>query len=82
MGKIMELIIHTNNFPILTNGEMLIKLFPNIQIRETDNNEYISYTLDGLIGNAVTKEWWNASYKEPTYTIPIRATNDINYPVD
>lgn len=45
-----------------TNGDILMTMFPNAQTREVCNGELIEFTLDGVVGITITKEWWNASY--------------------
>ena len=45
-----------------TNGDMIKMIFPKTQIRE-NNSDFITYTLDGLIGTCVEKDWWNSPYK-------------------
>lgn len=46
-----------------TNGDILMTIFPNVQTREVCNGELVEFTLDGVVGISVTKEWWNAPYK-------------------
>ena len=45
-----------------TNGEMLKAMFPRIQIKE--GSDFITYSLDGVVGTCVEKSWWNAPYKK------------------
>ena len=52
----------------LTNGEVLKTVFPDLQIRDSKSNFY-EFTLDGLVGYAVEKVWWNAPYKYKKPTI-------------
>lgn len=47
----------------LTNGDILMTIFSNVQTREVCNGELVEFTLDGVVGISVTKEWWNALYK-------------------
>ena len=47
----------------VTNGDMIKSMFPNVQTREVCNGELVEFTLDGVVGISVTKEWWNAPYK-------------------
>ena len=47
----------------VTNGDILMTIFPNVQTREVCNGELVEFTLDGVVGISVTKEWWNAPYK-------------------
>ena len=54
-----------NGIPIsdnTTNGDMIKMIFPKTQIRE-NNSDFITYTLDGLIGTCVEKDWWNSPYE-------------------
>ena len=45
-----------------TNGEVIKAIFPNTQIRE-NKSDFIEYTLDGIVGTCVEKDWWNSLYK-------------------
>lgn len=45
-----------------TNGDMIKAVFPNTKVR--DNCDFVTYTIDNLIGITITKDWWNAPYKE------------------
>lgn len=45
----------------MTNGEKLKEIFPNGVLTSGGNNSY--YWGDDIL---VSKEWWNAEYKEPT----------------
>lgn len=49
----------------ISNGQMLIKTFPDIQIRDkiNYNSDFIEISLDGIVGWALSKQWWNAPYK-------------------
>ena len=47
----------------VTNGDIIKAIFPNVQTREVCNGELVEFTLDGVVGISVTKEWWNALYK-------------------
>lgn len=47
----------------VTNGDILMTIYPNVQTREVCNGELVEFTLDGVVGISVTKEWWNAPYK-------------------
>ena len=47
----------------VTNGDILMTIFPNVQTRKVRNGELVEFTLDGVVGIPVTKEWWNAPYK-------------------
>ena len=47
----------------VTNGDILMTIFPNVQTREVCNGELVEFTLDGVVGISVTKEWWSAPYK-------------------
>lgn len=42
----------------ITNGDILMTIFPNAQIKEVCNGELVEFfTLDGVVGICVTKEW-------------------------
>ena len=56
-GKYIEIPNHA------TNGDVIKAIFPNTQIRENNSN-FITYTLDGIIGTCVEKTWWNRPYKK------------------
>ena len=45
------------------NGDILMTIYPNVHTREACNGELVEFTLDGVVGTSVTKEWWNAPYK-------------------
>ena len=47
----------------VTNGDILMTIFPNVQTREVCNGELVEFTLDGVVGICVSKEWWSAPYK-------------------
>lgn len=46
----------------MTNGNMLKAIFPNIQTRN-ENTDFITYSLDGIVGTCVEAKWWNAPYE-------------------
>lgn len=46
----------------ITNGDMLKAIFPNIQTRN-ENTDFITYSLDGIVGTCVEAKWWNAPYE-------------------
>ena len=56
--------IEENNTQI-SNGQMLMKTFPDIQVRGEINcdSDFIEISLDGVVGWALSKQWWNAPYK-------------------
>ena len=49
----------------ISNGQMLMKTFPDIQMRGeiNYNSDFIEISLDGVVGWALSKYWWNAPYK-------------------
>ena len=47
----------------ITDGDILMTIFPNVQTREVWNGEIVECTSDGVVGISATKEWWNAPYK-------------------
>ena len=46
----------------MTNGDMIKTIFPNIQTRNEDT-DFMTYTLDGIVGTCVETKWWNAPYE-------------------
>ena len=46
----------------MTNGEVIKTIFPNTQIKDINSLSFISFTLDGIVGTTVEKEWWNSPY--------------------
>lgn len=46
-----------------TNGDMIKAMFPNVKVRCSDIGDFITYTIDGIVGNTVEIAWWNAPYK-------------------
>ncbi len=47
----------------ITNGEKLIEIFPEIEVRGVSESEFITFTFDHVVGNAVERRWWNAPYE-------------------
>ena len=45
----------------MTNGELLIKMFPETQVGDV-SGDFIRFTFDGVVGNSVEKKWWNTEY--------------------
>lgn len=52
-------------FDGMTNGEVIKTLFPSCKTRRenTSMDNFMEFTLDGLVGYAIEKSWWNAPYK-------------------
>ena len=49
----------------MTNGEMLKKVFPKLQIREESTMpDFVTYSLDGIVGTCVERKWWDAPYRQ------------------
>lgn len=48
-----------------TNGEVIQALFPSCKTRHenTPMDNFMEFTLDGIVGYAIEKSWWNAQYK-------------------
>lgn len=47
-----------------TNGDVIKTLFPFCKTRsENTPTNFMEFTLDGVVGYAIEKSWWNASYK-------------------
>ena len=46
-----------------TNGDMIKAMFPNIQTRN-ENTDFITYSLDGIVGTCVETKWWNTPYEK------------------
>ena len=57
-----DIIFH--NVPInVSNLEMLQKVFPTIEIRDKNpNSDFVEFTLDGVVGYAITRKWCNEVY--------------------
>ena len=47
----------------ITNGKKLMEVFPEIELRDNPKSEFITFTFDHVVGNAVERRWWNAPYK-------------------
>jgi len=47
-----------------TNGDVIKALFPCIEVRLVNDDTLVQYTLDGFVGNTVTRDWWNAPYRK------------------
>ena len=45
----------------MTNGELLVKMFPETQVGDV-SGDFISFTFDDVVGNSVEKKWWNTEY--------------------
>ena len=52
-------------FDGMTNGEVIKTLFPSCKTRHenTPMDNFMEFTLDGIVGYAIEKSWWNAPYK-------------------
>lgn len=46
-----------------TKGEVLKQIFPQLETRDR-GGDFISFTLDGIVGSTVEKKWWDAPYEE------------------
>ena len=57
--NIMNIILIKNN---ATNGEVIKAAFPQTKTRE-ENMDFINFTLDGIVGATVEKNWWMTKYK-------------------
>ena len=47
-----------------TNGEVIKALFPCMEVRLVNKGILVQYTLDGIVGNTVTIDWWNSPYRK------------------
>lgn len=47
-----------------TNGDMILKVFPNAKAKLSSDANFINYTLGGFVFTSVDKNWWKAPYKE------------------
>ena len=58
--------ITEENSTHISNGQMLTKTFPDVQVRgEVDcDSDFMEISLDGVVGWAISKHWWNAPYKK------------------
>ena len=46
----------------VSNGGFLKAMFPDMKVRLVNEDTLVQYTLDGLVGNTVTLDWWNKPY--------------------
>ena len=46
----------------MTNGEVLIKMFPKTQVRDIEGSDFFDFTLDGIVGHSIEKRWWNVEW--------------------
>ena len=47
-----------------TNGDVLKAVFPYCKTRsENTPTSFMEFTLDGVVGYAIEKSWWNAKYR-------------------
>lgn len=53
-----------NGIPLdeMKNGEVIKTVFPKTKIRG-ENMNFINFTLDGIVGTTVEKDWWMTKYK-------------------
>ena len=55
---------HDKPYEGITNGEKLMEVFPNIELKdEMPESEFITFTFDHVVCNAVERRWWNAPYE-------------------
>lgn len=45
-----------------TKGEVLKLVFPQLETRDR-GGDFITFTLDGIVGSTVEKKWWDAPYE-------------------
>ena len=45
-----------------TKGEVLKQIFPQLKTRGI-GGDFISFTLDGIVGSTVEKKWWDSLYE-------------------
>ena len=45
-----------------TKGEVLKQIFPKLETRDI-GGDFITFTLDGIVGSTVEKKWWNSPYE-------------------
>ena len=48
----------------MTNGDMILKVFPDAKAKLSSDANFINYTLGGFVFTSVDKNWWKAPYKE------------------
>jgi len=61
-GRHDEITIRVKNNA--TNGDVIKALFPSCKTRsENTPTNFMEFTLDGVVGYAIEKSWWNAPYK-------------------
>lgn len=49
----------------ITNGEKLMEVFPDIELQdEMPESDFIRFTFDHVVGNAVERRWWDAPYQK------------------
>jgi hypothetical protein len=46
-----------------TNGDMILKVFPDAKGIKSRDSKFITYTLGGFVFTSVDMDWWNASYE-------------------
>ena len=48
----------------VTNGAVIKMVFPSCKTRnENTPSAFMEFTLDGVVGYAIEKSWWNTLYK-------------------
>lgn len=48
----------------MTNGEVIMKVFPSARIKHNVDAKVVTYTLDGYVGITVGEDWWKAPYED------------------
>lgn len=48
----------------MTNGEVIMKVFPSARTKHNVDAKVVTCTLDGYIGISVGEEWWKAPYTD------------------
>ena len=48
----------------MTNGEVIMKIFPSARAKHNVDAKVVTYTLDGYIGISVGEKWWKAPYED------------------
>lgn len=46
-----------------TKGEVLKQIFPKLETRDR-GGDFITFTLNGIVGSTVEKKWWDSPYEE------------------
>lgn len=45
-----------------TNGDMILKVFPDAKGIKSRDSKFITYTLGGFVFTSVDMDWWKAPY--------------------